>query len=93
MESEPLYIPRKFRSDRYHVMSEAEITIINTRDFKRFKSVCEILRIRRDEFEQRMSQIDKEVCNCIKSSYPIRGSETMAFKKDGTNVLVKTFGE
>ena len=65
MESEPLYIPRKFRSDRYHVMSEAEITIINTRDFKRFKSECEILRIRRDEFEQRMSQIGEEVYNFI----------------------------
>ena len=39
---------------------------INTRDFKRFKLECEILRILRDAFEQRMSQIDEEVYKFVK---------------------------
>ena len=61
LSNEPLYIPRKFRSDSYHVTSEAELSIITKMDLKKFQSECEILKLRQDEYAKRISEIDQEI--------------------------------
>ena len=49
--------------------SEGGLNVIRKLDLKKLQSECEILRIRRrDNFEQRMSHIDKEINNVIKAS-------------------------
>lgn len=68
MESDTIYIPRKFRSDKYHVTSTAEMNVLHTRDLKKFQTESEILRIRRDDFERRIFDIDEEVLMFINNS-------------------------
>ena len=68
MQMEPLYIPRQFRSDKFHVMSKEELHIITKMDLKTFQSRCEILRIRREEFSSRAIAIDKEVEELIEQT-------------------------
>ena len=66
MEIEAVYIPRKWRNDQYHVMSEGELNVLTNLELKRFQTECEILRMRRDDFKQRINHIDKEVTEYIK---------------------------
>ena len=65
MALEPLYVPKKFRNDKYHVMSERELTIINKLELKRLQTECEILTGRRDEFQKRCNAFDAEVNEII----------------------------
>ena len=68
MALEPLYVPKKFRNDKYHVMSERELTIINKLELKRLQTECEILAGRRDEFQKRCNAFDAEVKDILSMS-------------------------
>ena len=61
MQEEPLYVPRNFRRDTYHMTSQAELHIINKADFNRFQTECEIFKLRRDDLSNKMFQIDEEI--------------------------------
>ena len=68
MALEPLYVPKKFRNDKYHVISERELTIINKLELKRLQTECEILAGRRDEFQKRCNAFDAEVKDILSMS-------------------------
>ena len=61
MQKDPLYIPKKFRSDRYHVMSSNELNVLTQMELKKFQSECQILNLRREEYSERASHIDKQI--------------------------------
>ena len=65
MEAEPVYVPRKWRNDKYHIMTERERTVLSNLELKRFQTECEILRLRRDDFKQRTDHIDKNIAEFI----------------------------
>ena len=67
METEPIYVPRKWRNDNYHVMSERELNVLTNLELKRFQTECEILRLRRDDFKQRTEHIDKNITEFIEN--------------------------
>ena len=75
MEIELVYIPRKWRNDQYHVMSEGELNVLTNLELKRFQTECEILRMRRDDFKQRINHIDKEVTEYIKNENISTGAQ------------------
>ena len=81
MESEPLYIPRKFRKDNYHVKSDAERNVIKSLELKAFQSECEILRIHRDLFKQRMDFTDSEVKDFITNNDVSTDTKTWLSKR------------
>ena len=86
MKEEPLYIPRKFRNDKYHLLSQNELNSLRKSEFQRFKSECEIIRIRRDNFTDAIFLIDKEVLNFIdKSTVTEKCKETL---KNRWNTLI-----
>ena len=68
MNSEPAYVPRKFRKDKFHVMSKEELDIVNKMELKEMQLQCEILTCRREEFLKRCSDIDKVVEDIVKKS-------------------------
>ena len=43
MAFDPLHVPKKFRNDKYLIMSERELTIINELVLKRLQNECAIL--------------------------------------------------
>ena len=61
MQEEPLYVPRKFHLDTYHVTSQAELHIIIKADFNRFQTECEIFKLRCNDLSNKMFQIDEEI--------------------------------
>ena len=67
LDSEPKYVPKKFRNDNYQAVSDEEVPIMRRLEFKRFQAEFEILRIRRDDFTEKIMGIDKEfddiICN------------------------------
>ena len=71
-QAEPLYIPRKFRRDNFHVKSDAELTVLSKMEIQRFQSECELLCIRRDEYTKKLFDIDQDIekfiTNCKPSS-------------------------
>ena len=66
LQQEPPYIPRKFRNAKYHVMSSEEYACIQAFQLQRFRSECDILRIRRDTLTQKLINGDKEIDDFIK---------------------------
>ena len=74
----PIYIPRKFRHDDYHVMTEEELNIISKLDLKKLQSECEILTLRREEFKSRTETIDKEFEDFINQSIYSQPAKEMA---------------
>ena len=68
LQQEPLYIPkpRKFRNDKYHVMSTSEYACIQKFELQRLQSECEILKIRRDNFSDNLSNLDQEIDDFVK---------------------------
>lgn len=68
MQEEPIYIPRKFRSDNCHVKSNAKLTCIRKVELQRFRSECEIIRIRRDNFTENVFEIDNRINEFVTKS-------------------------
>ena len=68
INSEPCYIPREFRKDKFHVMSKEELDIVKKMELKEIQLQCEILSCRRDEFSKRCIDIEKEVENIVHQS-------------------------
>ena len=65
LQEEPMYIPKEFRMDRYHVKSTQELNIVTKMDLKRFQGECEILNCRREEFSKRVKHIDEEILDLV----------------------------
>ena len=61
MAEEPIYIPRKFRSDAFHVTSTAELNSVIKFEQHRFNSECEILTHRRTHFKKELEIIDTNI--------------------------------
>ena len=68
MESQPMYIPKKFRKDNQHVVVQSELAVIKRQELSDFRSECEITRIRRDEYTAKCIQCDDEVKNILHTS-------------------------
>ena len=81
MESEPPYVPRKWRSDNYHVKSEAELNIVDKFDLERFKGECEILKVRRDEYAGKLIAIDTNIDKLFRSSKLSRENQSKGLKR------------
>ena len=65
---DPIYVPKKFRYDSYHVMSLNILEIIKDMEIKRLQSECKIFESRRDDFAKRCFEIDEEVLEIINNS-------------------------
>ena len=61
LQEEPPYIPRKFRNDTYHTMSQQEKNVIAKSNLQRFQTECEILKLRRDHFTQKIIEKDNQL--------------------------------
>lgn len=61
LEQDELYIPRKFRQDNTHISNPAESTVIRKLEYQRFQAECEILRIRRDNFNSDIQKLDQNI--------------------------------
>ena len=60
MAEEPIYIPRKFRKDHFHVKSQAELNhIIISFEQQRFSSECEIMKLRLSQTEKEIESLDR----------------------------------
>lgn len=59
LEIEPMYIPRKFRNDRVHVMNEKEKNIYKKLALEKMKTEMEILTNRREHFRNNLDETDK----------------------------------
>ena len=59
MGEEPIYVPRKFRSDNYHAKSTAELNSVIKFEQQRFLSECEIIKLRLEHTEKELNSIDK----------------------------------
>lgn len=68
MKQQPIYIPRKFRSDKYHVMSPSELIAVNKMELQRFKTECDIFALRKDLFTERFINIDTNARDIILNS-------------------------
>ena len=84
LEHEPHYIPKKWRSDNYHVKSVTELNIVDKFDLERFKGECEILKVRRDEYAEKLSTIDTAITDLFTNSNLNR-----EMKKKGLNRWTK----
>ena len=68
MQQEPIYIPRKFRKDKFHVLSQKEKESVSKFELQRFRSECEILNIRKNTMISNIFDIDNDVENVIDKS-------------------------
>ena len=68
LQCEPMYIPKQFRSDKYHVMSRQELNIVIKMGLKRLQGECEIMNCRKEEFLNRVQLIDQEIEELINQS-------------------------
>ena len=68
LQCEPMYIPKQFRSDKYHVMSRQELNIVIKMGLKRLQGECEIMNCRKEEFLNRVQLIDQEIEELIYQS-------------------------
>ena len=62
------YVPRKFRKDDYYAMSKAELDAISRFEQERLKSERDILKLRRQEYFNRIEKIDADISNFIKTN-------------------------
>ena len=63
-----MYIPRKFRNDNRHRRDKEESIVINKLDIQRFQAECEILKIRRDNYETDIKEIDSKMNEALTAS-------------------------
>ena len=68
LTSDPIYVPKKFRYDKYHVMSVNELSYIKDMEIQRLRSEIQILGSRRDEFAKRCMDFDHEFLEMIHNS-------------------------
>ena len=78
LQEEPVYIPRKFRNDKYYVHSNDELNSVQKFELQRFQSECEIFRIRRDNTTNEIFAIDKEVSDLIAGKEMSREAKELA---------------
>ena len=67
LEEEPMYIPRKFRNDRVHIMNDNEKNIYDKLALQKLKTEMEILTNRREHFRNKLDGIDNELKQFIES--------------------------
>ena len=68
LNGEQPYVPKKFRSDNYHVKTAEELDIVNRFDLEHFRGEREILRIRRDEYENECIAIDTKMIQLLEKA-------------------------
>ena len=62
-----MYIPRKFRNDRVHIMNDNEKNIYDKLALEKLKTEMEILTNRREHFRNKLDVIDNELKQFIES--------------------------
>ena len=65
LETAPIYIPRKFRDDKYYVRDEEELDIINARFMGKFRSDYNLLKKRQRDFAAAVNTEDDIIYNFI----------------------------
>ena len=61
LAEEPIYIPRKFRNDKYHVNTKEEKHIVMKSNIQKLQNECEILKLRRDNFASEIIKQDEKI--------------------------------
>ena len=67
LEEQPIYIPRKFRSDKRHTLSEREKCVVDKMNYNNMISEIGILKIRRDFYQQNIDLGDQNFMVFIES--------------------------
>ena len=58
LQQNPVYVPRKFRRDKYHVVSADELSILQTREVNDLKSEMDIFQIREERNRRKIELQD-----------------------------------
>ena len=58
LNASPIYVPRKFRKDKYTIKSSSELEVLKNREINDFKSEMEIMRLRLLENQKRVQHQD-----------------------------------
>ena len=65
LQCDPVYIPRKFRDDKFFVRDEEELAIVNTRFMGKFKSEYDLMKKRQHDFASAVNAEDDIIYNLI----------------------------
>ena len=63
--SEPSYIPRRFRKDKYHIKSSMELAVLKVRERNELISEIEMLKLRELENRRRIEDLAVDVFNFV----------------------------
>ena len=94
MESNPIYIPKKFRQDDYNTMTDEEIPIIKNLALQRCKAEVDLCNIRRNKATEKVIATDKEAdkiingiptCEEVKSKLKDRWTECITTDMNKVN--------
>lgn len=58
LNESPVYVPRKFRRDKYHIMSAAELEILQRREVNELKSEIEVFKLREERNRKKVELQD-----------------------------------
>ena len=65
LQCNPVYIPRKFRDDKFFIRDEEELAIVNIRFMGKFKSEYDLLKKRQRDFASAINAEDDTIYNFI----------------------------
>ena len=58
LQEEPVYVPRRYRRDKIHILYDEEKSIRTTADLQNMQTDMEVLKIRRDNFKRVLEKCD-----------------------------------
>ena len=59
LQEKSMYIPHKFRNEKTYVTSQEELNIVRKNDVNNLQSECEIVKLRKNNFLESISNQDK----------------------------------
>lgn len=68
LEQDEPHVPREFRQNKRHVKNTEESRIIRNLELQRFQAECEILHIRKNNYETDLKRLDKSMLENIKNT-------------------------
>ena len=67
LEEQPPYIPRKFREDKFHVMDQEELEIVNRRSMANLRCQYDILSKRKRDFANKVNEEDDRMYQLVET--------------------------
>ena len=75
-QSDPVYIPRKFREDKFYVRDEEELEIVNVRFMSKFQTEYNLLKKRQQDFTVAINAEDDVIYGFIEHCTASDGVKT-----------------